>query len=198
MAIPKIKSGTGYASQVKSAKVKVSAGAKLPSAANDNNPHWSYPRYQAANVNSKKIAADNDNGAAKIEANAEDVLSIAFKARATWAVILATWWAVPLHIIFGFTALAGAGGELSLENTWLGIGAYFFPGKELFGASYAVILLIGIICMPTAAIIYTLNGVKWMEGGKFITFLLCSAAYFVPLPIPWLYLWLPYVVLSKD
>jgi|GEM_PF-3064493 len=191
MAVPQPKPAATYANQVKNARVNTGSrvNQKTP---NERGSSWQYPRYQAANNNQKNIVGVNQN--VKITKKISRVENKLLKMKAAWAIIAMTWWSVPFIILFGLSALAGVGGEMYMEDTLLGIASYFFPGEKLFVVSYAMLIIIGVCSMIAAATSFTFNRVNWFSGEKLIGFILCLAACFVPLPIPWMYLWLFQVV----
>lgn len=153
---------------------------------------WNYPRYTPPNT------TQDDSHESKLTHTAGALMTKAKAAQASYAIFGLTAWTIPIHLLFGFAALAGVGGELYLENTWLGLGSYFFPGETLFVGSYAIVLVIGVCSMLTASLIFLFRGVKIYGVKQLIPFFICAALYLVPIPIPWVYVWCAVVTYTQS
>lgn len=124
------------------------------------------------------------------------------KARAVRASYIIGAFVLPFYLAqlwFGIISLASAGVEWTGETILWGLGAAIVPTEKLFLAAYVITTVIAVLLMGAAAFMYTVNRVRWWEGGALVKFFFFLALCFVPLLniVPWLACWMVSVVYAQ-
>lgn len=116
--------------------------------------------------------------------------------RASWIIGTFILPFYPIQLFFGLVQLAGFAGEYAGEQYLWGLGAVAIPGQTIFAAGYIMTLIFSCFAMFAAAFLYTVQGINWLRGFGFLSFVLCTVLCFVPVLniFPWLVAWILIVV----